>query len=177
MYDNILVTVSFVETAEQMIEIASKLVDPDGTIHVLHVIEVPYHLPYSYADEERQKARQLLQGLMICPRDKPNVNVRYSIIAARSAAEVIVEKSKDWRSSVILMGVSLRSLRESVLLGDVFNHVIKHALSEVIVISHIRGSKMRLRKILVPLQDTNIQKGRLKSLKTSLTDRAALLWL
>ncbi|MGZ5502953.1 MAG: universal stress protein [Halobacteriota archaeon] len=150
MYNNILVTVSFVETAEQMMEIASKLVDPNGTIHVLHIIEVPHHLPYSYADEEKQKARQLLQGLMMCPRDKPNVNVRYSIIAARSAAEVVVEKSKDWRSNVILMGASLRSLRESVLLGDVFNHIIKHALCDVISISYIRGAKMRFRKILVP---------------------------
>jgi probable Kdp system regulatory protein len=150
MYDNILVTASFVETADQMMEIASKLVNPNGTIHVLHVVEVPYHLPYSYADEEKQKARQLLQGLMMCPRDKPRVNMRYSIIAARSAAEVIVEKSKDWRSSVILMGASLRSLRESVVLGDVFNYVIKRASCEVISISYVHGSKMQFRKILVP---------------------------
>jgi nucleotide-binding universal stress UspA family protein len=140
MYNSILVTVSFVETAEQMVEIASKLVDPNGTIHVLHVIQVPYHLPYSYADEEKQKARQLLQGVMICPRDKPDVRMQYSIIAARSAAEVIVEKSRDWGSNAILMGASLRSLRESVVLGDVFNYVIKY----------VRGAKMRVKKILVP---------------------------
>jgi nucleotide-binding universal stress UspA family protein len=150
MYNNILATVSFVETAEQMIEIASKLVDPNGTIHVLHVIQVPYHLPYSYADEEKQKARQLLQGVMICPREKPDVRMQYSIIAARSAAEVIVKKSKDWGCNVILMGASLRSLRESVVLGDVFNHVIRHACCEVISMSYIRGSKTRFRKILVP---------------------------
>jgi nucleotide-binding universal stress UspA family protein len=150
MYNSILVTVSFVETAEQMVEIASKLVDPNGTIHVLHVIQVPYHLPYSYADEEKQKARQLLQGVMICPRDKPDVRMQYSIIAARSAAEVIVEKSRDWGSNAILMGASLRSLRESVVLGDVFNYVIKHASSDVISISYVRGAKMRVKKILVP---------------------------
>ena len=150
MYKSILVTVSFVETAEQMVEIASKLVDPDGTIHVLHVIQVPYHLPYSYADEEKQKARQLLQGVMICPLDKPNVRMRYSIIAARSAAEVIVEKSQDWGCDAILMGASLRSLRESVVLGDVFNHIIKHVSGDVISVSYVRGAKMRFRKILVP---------------------------
>src|SRR5512139_2774812 len=106
MYDQIIVSVSYVETAGQMLEVASRLIDPDGTINVLHVIEVPYHLPYSYADEERAKARRLLEGLIVCPRDKPNVNMRYSIIAARSAAEVIVEKAKQWGCSVVLMGAS-----------------------------------------------------------------------
>jgi nucleotide-binding universal stress UspA family protein len=150
MYKSILVTVSFVETAEQMVEIASKLVDPNGAIYVLHVIQVPYHLPYSYADEEKQKARQLLESVMMCPRDKPDVRTQYSIIAARSAAEVIVEKSRGWGCDAILMGASLRSLRESVVLGDVFNHVIKHVSSDVISISYVRGAKMRFRKILVP---------------------------
>ena len=75
---------------------------------------------------------------------------RYPIIAARSAAEVIVEKSRDWGSDAILMGASLRSLRESVVLGDVFNYVIKHVSSDVISVSYVRGAKMHFRKILVP---------------------------
>jgi nucleotide-binding universal stress UspA family protein len=37
-----------------------------------------------------------------------------------------------------------------VVLGDVFNHVIKHVSSDVISISYVRGAKMRFRKILVP---------------------------
>jgi nucleotide-binding universal stress UspA family protein len=76
--------------------------------------------------------------------------MKYSIIAARSAAEVIVEKSRDWGCDAILMGASLRSLRESVVLGDVFNHIIKRASSDVISVSYVRSAKMRFRKILVP---------------------------
>jgi nucleotide-binding universal stress UspA family protein len=48
------------------------------------------------------------------------------------------------------MGASLRSLRESVVLGDVFNHIIKRASSDVISVSYVRSAKMRFRKILVP---------------------------
>jgi len=150
MYNKITVAVSYVETAGQMLEVASRLIDPNGTINVLHVIEVPYHLPYSYADEQREKARQLLGGLMVCPRDKPNVDMRYSIIAARSAAEVIVEKAKQWGCSLVLMGASARTVRESVLLGDVFNYVIKNAPCEVMSVSHVQTQKLRFDRIIVP---------------------------
>ncbi|MGZ4940573.1 MAG: universal stress protein [Halobacteriota archaeon] len=150
MYDQIIIAVSYVETAGQMLEVASRLIDPNGTMNVLHVIEVPYHLPYSYADDEREKARRLLEGLMICPRDKPNVNMRYSIIAARSAAEVIVEKAKQWGCGLVLMGTSARTIGQSVLLGDVFNYVIKNAPCEIMSVSSVQGTEIRFKKILVP---------------------------
>ncbi len=149
MYDTITVAVSFVETAGQMMEVAFRLINPGGTIHVLNVIEVPYHLPFSYADEQREKARKLLQTIAYNGA-KEGISVRYSIIAARSAAEVIVERARQWGCSLILMGASMRTSRESVLLGDVFNYLIKHAPCEVISISYLRGPKLQFKRILVP---------------------------
>ncbi len=149
MYDQIVVAVSYVETTGQLMSVASRLVNPHGTIYVLHVIEVPYHLPYSYASERREEARKLLQNVKYSG-NKEAVEVKYSIVAARSAAEVIVERAQQWGCSLILMGTSTRTIRESVLLGDVFNYVIKNAPCEMMSVSYVQGPKIRFKKILVP---------------------------
>ncbi len=129
--------------------VASRLIDQNGTIHVIHVIEVPYHLPYSYADERRESARRLLQDVKYTG-SKEGVDVKYSIIASRSAAEVIVERGRQWGCSLILMGAPTRTARESILLGDVFNYIIKNAPCEVMSVGYIQGPKIQFKKILVP---------------------------
>ncbi len=149
MYDRIIVAVSYVETAGQLMSVASRLINQNGTIHVVHVIEVPYHLPYSYADERRESARRLLQDIKYTG-NKEGVDVKYSIIAARSAAEVIIERAQQWDCTLILMGASTRTVRESLLLGDVFNYIIKNAPCEVMSVGYIQGPKIQFKNILVP---------------------------
>ncbi|MGZ4882064.1 MAG: universal stress protein [Halobacteriota archaeon] len=149
MYDQIIVAVSYVETAGQMMEVASRLINPYGTIYVLHVIEVPYHLPYSYASERREAARKLLRDIKYTG-NKEDIKVKYSIVAARNAAEVIVERAQQWGCNLILMGTSTRTIRESVLLGDVFNYVIKNAPCEIMSVSYVQGPQIRFKRILVP---------------------------
>jgi Universal stress protein UspA and related nucleotide-binding proteins len=150
MYRNILLPISRPGTVKSMVKIACDLLEQGGRLRILSVIEVPSQLPYEYADTRKDDARNLL-STAVDQATAEGVDVIPEIVSARSAPEAILDLASRYRSDMILMGSSQRTVPEKVLFGNVVDRVLRHAPCEVIVFSYPQQMyPVEYDRILVP---------------------------
>lgn len=151
MYRKILVSVTNPGMAEAVAELAGAIVDLEGRITVLNVIEVPYHLPYMYADEKLDEANAVVDDVrdIVDKGTAPTVKVKGMVVVARSPAEVILHQAKAEKHDLILMGASVRSKTTKMLFGDVVDVVLKNAPCDVMVLSHLGWTEHRYDRVLL----------------------------
>ncbi len=149
-HKNILVPLSRPETVESLVNIACDLLAQGGTLRLLNIIEVPQQLPYEYADTRKAKARELLlKASEYCSRR--GVTPKLEIVSVRVVPDAILDLAKRYKSDLIVMGSSQRSVPEKVLFGNVIDRVLRDAPCEVVVFSYPRTVEpIKYDKILVP---------------------------
>jgi nucleotide-binding universal stress UspA family protein len=150
LHKSVLVPVSKPETVESLVDIACDLLAKGGTLRLLNIIEVPQQLPYEYAETRKAKARELLlEASRLCLQR--GVEPRLEIVSARDIPEAILDLSKRYRTDLVVMGSSQRTVPEKVLFGSVIDRVLREASCEVVIFSYSRVFKpIKYDRILVP---------------------------
>lgn len=151
MYRNVLATAVTSQLARVIGEIASCIVNLHGKITVMNVIEVPYHLPYMYADEQLDEANRLAAEIrdVIDKSTAPTIKVERQVVIAREPGEVIVREAREKKYDLIFLGASSRKFGEKLLFGDIVDYVLQHSPCDVLVVSNFGKRKLQFNKILL----------------------------
>ncbi|WP_174589928.1 universal stress protein [Methanocella conradii] len=150
LHKSVLVPVSRPETTKSLVEIACDLLEKEGTLRLINVIEVPQQLPYEYAETRKEKARELLmEASKHC--ESRGVRPKLEIVAARDTPRAILDLADRYQADLIVMGSSQRTVPEKVLFGNVVDRVLREAPCEVVIFSYAKAlPPIRYDKILVP---------------------------
>jgi len=150
LHDSVLVPVSRPDTLGSLVELGCDMLAKGGTLRLLYVIEVPRQLPFEYADTRKEKARELLTRAAEHAQ-KRGVTPKLEIVAARIIPQAIMELAGRYKSDLIIMGSSQRSVPEKVLFGNIVDEVLREAPCEVLVFSYSSAMQpLKYDKILVP---------------------------
>jgi nucleotide-binding universal stress UspA family protein len=148
-YKQILLPVSRPEAAESMVKMASDVQSPGGKIALISVIVVPPQLP-AEAEVKKDSARGLLKEATGFA-DKLGIESRAEIVSARTATEAILDRAREYKSDLIIMGSSQRTATEKMLFGNVADVVLQQAPCDVMVLSYTNNRHpVKYLKILVP---------------------------
>jgi len=148
-YRNILVPLSRPETVESLVGLACDLLAKDGTMRLVTILEVPPQLPPGAIEKTDKAKEQLIRAAKFAK--KRGINAITEVVNARLAADAISELASNYKSDLILMGSSQRTVPQKVLFGNVIDNVLHSAPCDVIIFSYT--SEMRpinYEKILVP---------------------------
>jgi nucleotide-binding universal stress UspA family protein len=155
MHKSVMVPLSRPETIESLVNIACDLLAEGGTLRLLNVIEVPPQLPYEYADTKKANAREFLMKASAYCTER-GITPKLEIISARDVPEAVLDLSQRYKTDLIIMGSSQRSVPEKVLFGNVVDRILKEAPCEVVVFSYSKTVKpITYDRILVPTSGYN----------------------
>jgi nucleotide-binding universal stress UspA family protein len=150
MYKNILIPVSNILTARELVRLAIDLLTSNARLIVLHVIAIPQPHPLSLAEEKLEEARNLVKEAAVVAIEQ-GIVVKPKIVVARSIPEVIVKEAKLERCDLILMGSSQRAEEpEGVLFGNIVDEVLRYASCDIAVVSYRKYVSLDCNQILVP---------------------------
>lgn len=149
MYKNILIPVSSILTARELVKLALDLLTSNARLTVLHVIDVPQPHPLTIAEEKLERVRNLMREAAAVAIEH-GIAVKPKIVVARSIPEVIVKEAKIDRCDLILMGSSQRLEPEGVLFGNIVDEVLRYASCDVAVVSYRKYVSLAFNQILVP---------------------------
>jgi APA family basic amino acid/polyamine antiporter len=136
----ILVPMKLGDIGEEMIATAVKLAQEGGSlVHALHVIRVPLDLPVdSPMEEEETRAIESLEEARALGADH-GVEVRGSVVRARSLGQAIVAEAEETGADLIVMGSSPRWRRQSRFFSPTVDYVLKTAPCEVLIVAFPQG--------------------------------------
>ena len=137
-FSHVLVPTDFSDYARHAFEQAAELVDPAGTITVLHVIEVPvaYSGELPIADFARDLDKRAAAGLEEAAgwlRTKTSAKVQMRSRIGYAGAQTIAVLDDDPSIDLVVMGSHGRTGIKRVLLGSVAEKVLRHAGRPVLV--------------------------------------------
>jgi nucleotide-binding universal stress UspA family protein len=148
-YKKVLLPVSRPEAVESMVKMASDVMSPGGKLIIANVIVLPPQLP-TEADVKKDSARALLReatGYAV----RIGVDAKAEIVTARTASEAIIDRAKEYKCDLIIMGSSQRTATEKMLFGNVADVVLRHAPCDLMVLSYTNVQHpVDYNKILVP---------------------------
>ena len=87
-YKKVLLPISRKESIENLIELAENVIEPDGQLDIINIVEVPPQLPPE-ADVKKESARALLSEALDYA-EKCKLNSRGDVISARTASDAII---------------------------------------------------------------------------------------
>lgn len=136
-FHHALVPTDFSESAEHAFDLAASLVDPSGSISLLHVIEVPM----AYAGEPLlELARDLdapaaaaLEKSVVRFRTRSNLAVDSRNRIGSPGGQILTALEADRSIDLVVMGSHGRSGVERILLGSVAEKVARNARCPVLV--------------------------------------------
>jgi nucleotide-binding universal stress UspA family protein len=148
-YKQILLPVSRPEAAESMIKMAADVLSPGGKLAIINVIVVPPQLP-AEAEVKKDSARAMLKDATSFA-DKLRMESRAEIVSARTATEAILDRAREFKSDLIIMGSSQRTATEKMIFGNVADIVLQQAPCDVMVLSYTnKQHPVKYVRILVP---------------------------
>jgi nucleotide-binding universal stress UspA family protein len=148
-YKQILLPVSRPEAAESLVKMASDVLSPGGKLALINVIVVPPQLPAA-AEVKKDSARALLEEATGYA-DKLGIKSRAEIVSARTATEAILDRAREYKCDLIIMGSSQRTATEKMIFGNVADIVLQQAPCDVMVLSYTNNQHpVKYVKILVP---------------------------
>jgi nucleotide-binding universal stress UspA family protein len=148
-YQQVLLPVSRPEAAESLVKMASDVLSPGGTLSIINVIVVPPQLP-AEAAVKKDSARALLKEATGFA-DKLEIESRAEIVSARTATEAILDRAREYKSDLIIMGSSQRTATEKMIFGNVADVVLQQAPCDVMVLSYTnKQHPVKYVRILVP---------------------------
>ena len=149
-YKQILLPVSRPEALEGMVKLAADVLSPGGRLAIVNIVVVPPQLP-AEAEVKKDSARALLRDATAIA-DRLGIEARAEIVSARTATEAILDRARENKSDLVIMGSSQRTVTEKMIFGNVADVVLRQAPCDVMVLSFSsrRQHPDRYVKILVP---------------------------
>ncbi len=133
-----LVPTDFSESAEHALQLAAEVVQPKGSVTLLHVIELP--IRYSgevrdpdFARELDKRAALALENEAADLRRQTDLNVAIRSRIGYPGAETLNAVDSDPTIDLVVMGSHGRTGIKRVLLGSVAEKVVRHARCPVLV--------------------------------------------
>jgi universal stress protein F len=137
MYDTILIAAALFDegrTTRTMIEKAKELLNPDGRVILVHVLdEIPQyvaaHVPRAQLSEHRRKVHDLLDSLAAEIKGaRTEVVVRSGMASAG-----ILGTAEEWKADLIMIASHKPGLSD-YLIGSTAARVVRHAQTSVLVL-------------------------------------------
>ncbi len=148
-YRQLLLPVSRPEAAESLVRMASDVLSPGGKLTLINVLVVPPQLP-TEAEVKKDSARALLKEATGFA-DKLGIESRAEIVSARTATEAILDRAREFKCDLIILGSSQRTATEKMLFGNVADVVLQQAPCDVMVLSYTNHQHpVKYVRILVP---------------------------
>jgi APA family basic amino acid/polyamine antiporter len=139
-FTSILVPMKLGEIGEEMVATAVKLAQERGShVEALHVIKVPLELPLDAPlEEEEARAAESIEEARALGADH-GVEVRGTIVRARSIGEAIVKEAQRTGADLIVLGSAPRWRRQSRFFSPTVDYVLKKATDEVLIVAFPQG--------------------------------------
>ncbi|MFN0249630.1 MAG: universal stress protein [Kofleriaceae bacterium] len=133
-FKHVLVPTDFSESATHALDLARKVVAPDGAITLLHVLELP--LKYSGeigADFAHDLDKKAAAALEVCAERVKNVRITTRSRIGYAGAQTLSAIDHDHSIDLVVMGSHGRTGIKRALLGSVAEKVVRHAHCPVLV--------------------------------------------
>jgi nucleotide-binding universal stress UspA family protein len=137
-FEHVLVPTDFSESAEHASELATKLVQPNGSITLLHVIELP--VAYSgrvvnadFARDLDSRAAAALDRMVVKLRATGSFRINHVSRLGHAGAQTLAAIEDDATIDLVVMGSHGRTGIKRALLGSVAEKVVRHARRPVLV--------------------------------------------
>jgi nucleotide-binding universal stress UspA family protein len=139
-FTSILVPMKLGDIGEEMVATAVKLAQERGShLEALHVIKVPLELPLdSPLPEEEERAAESIEEAKVLGADH-GVEVRGTILRARSIGDAIVREAERTGADLIVLGSAPRWRRQSRFFSPTVDYVLKKAPTEVLIVAFPQG--------------------------------------
>jgi APA family basic amino acid/polyamine antiporter len=139
-FTSILVPMKLGDIGEEMVATAVKLAQERGShVEALHVIKVPLELPLDAAlEQEEWRAAESIDEAKALGADH-GVEVRGTIVRARSIGDAIVKEAERTGADLIVLGSAPRWRRQSRFFSPTVDYVLKKAPSEVLIVAFPQG--------------------------------------
>jgi APA family basic amino acid/polyamine antiporter len=139
-FTSILVPMKLGEIGEEMVATAVKLAaERHSPVEALHVIRVPLELALDapLAEEEAHAAASIEEAKALGADH--GVEVRGTIVRARSIGDAIVKAAERTGADLIVLGSAPRWRRQSRFFSPTVDYVLKKAPSEVLIVAFPQG--------------------------------------
>jgi glucosyl-3-phosphoglycerate synthase len=152
MHRRIVLPLANPRTAADLVRIGTALLEQDGVLTALSIVEVPEGMLLSEGATRARQARRLLQRVLEWA--PPSVDLRTVVRIGRRAAEGIVELAAEEEADLIIFGWGGRDGRSGTPADSVFSptidEVVRDAPCDIAVVKQ-RGIG-DVRRILVPVR-------------------------
>jgi nucleotide-binding universal stress UspA family protein len=134
-FKRILTAVDFSANSLEAFRVAAEMASVhSASLHLLHVIEAWPAAPGEAALELVQKANTAVEQLVVSLQPGlENVTLTTEVASGRAFDE-IVNRARDWRADLIVLGTKGTTSLEEIFLGGTAEHVIKEAPCSVLIV-------------------------------------------
>jgi nucleotide-binding universal stress UspA family protein len=134
-FKRILTAVDFSANSLEAFRVAAEMASVHSTsLHLLHVIEAWPAASGEVAVEFVQKANTAVEQLVASLQPGlENVTLTTEVASGRAFDE-IVNRARDWRADLIVLGTKGTTSLEEIFLGGTAEHVIKEAPCSVLIV-------------------------------------------
>ena len=135
-FAHVLVPTDFSDSAEHALDLAARVVRPDGAITLLHVLELPIDYPGGVpdadfsADLDQRVARALATS---ATRVEGKAKITTTSRIGRPGAETLAFLDADPSIDLVVMGSHGRTGIKRALMGSVAEKIVRHARCPVLV--------------------------------------------
>lgn len=136
-FSHVLVPTDFSDSARHALELSAQLVEPNGIITLLHVIEVPVaysrQVALAFARDLDGHAVAALEDVAAWLKSKTSATVRIMSRIGNPGAQTLAAIDDERSIDLVVMGSHGRTGIKRVLLGSVAEKVVRHAGRPVLV--------------------------------------------
>jgi nucleotide-binding universal stress UspA family protein len=135
LFKRILTAVDFSPNSLEAFRIAAEMASiHSASLHLLHVIEAWPSAPGEAALELVQKANTAVEQLVASSQPGLEKVTLTTEVASGRAFDEIVNRARDWRADLIVLGTKGTTSLEEIFLGGTAEHVIKEAPCSVLIV-------------------------------------------
>jgi nucleotide-binding universal stress UspA family protein len=136
-FSHVLIPTDFSESAARALDLASRLVQPDGVATLLHVIELPVafagEVTTSFTRDLDKRSAMALEHAVGTLRAKTRATVKTRSSIGAPGAQTLAELEADPTIDLVVMGSHGRTGIKRALMGSVAEKVVRHARCPVLV--------------------------------------------
>ena len=138
-YHDVVVALDFSPASRRVLENALRVIDPTGTLHLLHVVEwVPTVVEGTFAGYGNSREMQTRNDASVAKladyaRECGTIRTTTDSVEG-SAASSILEAAERFHADLLVIGTQGRSLAARLLLGRVMERVLRQAKCPVLVV-------------------------------------------
>ena len=134
-FKRILTAVDFSPNSLEAFRVAVQMATVhSASLHLLHVIEAWPAAPAEAAMEFVQKANEAVEQLVGSSQPALEKVTLTTEVASGRAFDEIVNRARDWRADLIVLGTKGTTSLEEIFLGGTAEHVIKESFCSVLIV-------------------------------------------